>query len=92
MREPAGFHRGRGLQAEVEKAAALARESDFFMVVGSTLLVQPAAHMPIYAKDSGAFLSIINLSETPCDMMCDVLIREKAGMVLQEIVKEVERR
>ena len=78
--------------AEVEKAAALARESDFFMVVGSTLLVQPAAHMPIYAKDSGAFLSIINLSETPCDMMCDVLIREKAGMVLQEIVKEVERR
>lgn len=76
---------------EVEKAAALSRECDFFMVVGSTLLVQPAAHMPYYAKDNGAFLAIINLSETPCDRMCDVLIREKAGNVLKEIVKEVEK-
>jgi len=77
--------------AEVEKAAALSRESDFFMVVGSTLLVQPAAHMPIYAKDKGAFLAIINLSETPCDEMCDALIREKAGMVLPEIVAAVTK-
>jgi len=75
--------------AEVEKAAALSQESDFFMVVGSTLLVQPAAHMPIYAKDNGAFLAIINLSETPCDEVCDVLIREKAGKVLQEIVANI---
>ncbi len=77
--------------AEVEKAVALSRQSDFFMVVGSTLLVQPAAHMPFYAKNNGAFLAIINLSETPCDQMCDVLIRQKAGQVLQQIVKEVEK-
>ena len=77
--------------AEVEKAVALSRQSDFFMVVGSTLLVQPAAHMPFYAKNNGAFLAIINLSETPCDEMCEVLIREKAGQVLQQIVKEVEK-
>jgi len=77
--------------AEVEKAAALSRQSDFFMVVGSTLQVQPAAQMPIYAKDGGAFLAIVNLSETPCDQMCDVLIREKAGAVLREIVDAVEQ-
>jgi NAD-dependent deacetylase len=77
--------------AEVEKAAALSQDSDFFMVVGSTLLVQPAAHMPIYAKDNGAFLAIINLSETPCDEMCDALIREKAGLVLQEIIAEIQK-
>ena len=77
--------------AEVEKASALSQGSDFFMVVGSTLLVQPAAHMPYHAKDRGAFLAIVNLSETPCDEMCDVLIREKAGAVLQKIVKEVEK-
>lgn len=75
----------------VEKAAALSRTSDFFLVVGSTLLVQPAAHMPIYAKQNGAFLAIINLSETPCDRTCDVLIRDKAGGVLQRIVREVEK-
>ncbi|MCP4621961.1 MAG: sigma factor regulator FecR [bacterium] len=77
--------------AEVEKAAVLSQESDFFMMIGSTLIVQPAAHMPFYAKDNGAFLAIINLSETPCDEMCDALIQEKAGIVLKAIVEEVER-
>ena len=76
---------------EVEKATALSQTCDFFLVVGSTLLVQPAAHMPIYAKQNSAFLAIVNLSETPCDNMCDVLIRDKAGEVLQRIVGEVEK-
>jgi len=75
----------------VEKATALSHTSDFFLVVGSTLLVQPAAHMPVYAKQNNAFLAIVNLSDTPCDNMCDVLIRDKAGKVLQRIVKEVEK-
>jgi NAD-dependent deacetylase len=74
----------------VEKATALSHTSDFFLVVGSTLLVQPAAHMPVYAKKNKAFLAIVNLSDTPCDNMCDVLIRDKAGDVLQRIVREVE--
>ncbi len=77
--------------AEVEKAAALSQDCDFFLVVGSTLLVQPAAQMPVYAKNCGAFLAIINLSETPCDGMCNVLIRGKAGEVLEQIVNEVEK-
>ena len=76
--------------AEVEKAVAFSRSCDFFMVVGSTLLVQPAAHMPVYARQNNAFLAIVNLSETPCDNMCDALIRDKAGEVLQRIVKAVE--
>lgn len=75
----------------VEKATALSHTSDVFLVVGSTLLVQPAAHMPIYARQNGAFLAIVNLSETPCDNTCDVLIRGKAGNVLQRIVSEVEK-
>ena len=75
----------------VEKAIALSQASDFFLVVGSTLLVQPAAHMPVYARQNNAFLAIINLSDTPCDNMCDVLIRDKAGDVLQRIVEEVEK-
>jgi NAD-dependent deacetylase len=76
---------------EVQKAVSLSQTCDFFMVVGSTLVVQPAAHMPVYAKQNGAFLAILNLSETPCDDMCDVLIQDKAGQVLQEIVKAVEK-
>ena len=77
-------------EREVETAVALSRSADFFLVVGSTLLVQPAAAMPNYAKEAGAFLAIVNLSETPCDTMCDVLIRGKAGEVLPKIVECLE--
>ena len=74
---------------EVEKTIDLSRNCDFFLVVGSTLLVQPAALMPSYAKQSGAFLAIVNLSQTPYDERCDVLIRGKAGEVLLEIVNTI---
>ena len=74
---------------EVEKAIDLSRNCDFFLVVGSTLLVQPAALMPSYAKQGGAFLAIVNLSETPYDERCDVLIRGKAGEALLEIVNTI---
>jgi NAD-dependent deacetylase len=77
--------------AEVEKSIALSGECDVFLIVGSTLVVQPAAQMPIYAKEKGAFLAIINLSDTPCDSICDVLIRQKAGDVFPQIIEEVER-
>ncbi len=76
-------------EREVQRATELSRTSDFFMVVGSTLLVQPAALMPDYAKRGGAFLAIVNLSETPYDAMCDVLIRGKAGEVLPQVVDAV---
>jgi NAD-dependent deacetylase len=75
----------------VQKATALSRRCDFFMVVGSTLLVQPAALMPQYAKENGAFLVIVNLSETPYDAVCDLLIKAKAGAVLPEVVHSVKR-
>jgi NAD-dependent deacetylase len=75
---------------EVEKASKLSQDCDCFIVVGSTLLVHPAAMMPVYAKQRKAFLVIINLSETPCDDMCDVLVCNKAGEVLENIVVRVE--
>ena len=74
---------------QTQRAAMLSSKSDVFIVVGSTLLVQPAALMPEYAKTAGAFLVIINLSETPYDKVCDVLIRGKAGDVLKKIVKQI---
>ena len=52
-------------ETETEKATHLSRNCDFFLVVGSTLLVHPAALMPAYAKQACAFLGIVNLSETP---------------------------
>lgn len=75
----------------VQQARTLSQSCTFFMVVGSTLLVHPAATMPPAAKQSGAFLTIVNLSETPCDEMSDVLIRAKAGFVLPAIVEIISK-
>ena len=75
---------------EVEKATELSRTCDCFIIVGSTLIVQPAGLIPGYAKENGAFLGIVNLSDTPYDDVCDVLIRESAGDVLPKIVDVIE--
>ena len=74
---------------ETRRAVDLSAQCDVFIVVGSTLLVQPAALMPEYALKTGAFLAIINLSPTPYDKRCHVLIREKAGPVLADIANRV---
>ena len=78
-------------QAKVRKAADLSSKCDFFMVVGSTLLVQPAALMPQYALANGAFLAILNLSQTPYDKKCHALINQKAGKALEEIADKTQK-
>ena len=75
--------------AEMEQAAALSKSCDVFLVIGSTLIVHPAASLPALAQQSGAFTAIINLSETPYDNMFDVLIRGKAGEAMQQIVDHI---
>ncbi len=76
---------------EYTRAVELSQTCDVFLVVGSTLVVQPASLLPVFAKQNGAFLAIINLSETPCDGMADVLIREKAGEVLPRVLEELDK-
>jgi NAD-dependent deacetylase len=60
------------------------------LVIGSTLKVQPAAGLPGMAKQNGAFLAMINLSETPYDHTFDLIIKEKAGLAVQAIVDKVK--
>jgi NAD-dependent deacetylase len=72
-----------------EEAERRARASDLFIVVGSSLVVYPAAYMPAHAKHAGATLAIVNLSPTPCDAQADVLIPGKAGEVMDAIVRRL---
>jgi len=82
---------GQSLRADVlAEAHQQCRRCSALLIIGSTLLVHPAAGLPDKAKENGAFLAMINLSETPCDSMCDLLIREKAGVVVQAIVDRIK--
>jgi NAD-dependent deacetylase len=69
-----------------DEAAAEARQSDVFLVVGSALVVQPAASLPAEAKRHGARLVIINKEPTPLDPMADLVIHQGASEVLKGVL------
>jgi len=73
--------------AAVKEAFALAREADVMLVVGSSLVVYPAAEIPVAAVRSGASLIVINAEPTPVDEFAAVVIRGKSGEVLPEIIR-----
>jgi NAD-dependent deacetylase len=69
-------------EAPLRDAIAAARACDLMLVVGSSLVVQPAARLPELAKASGARLAIINNQPTPLDPLADVVVRANAGPTL----------
>jgi len=84
---------GESLPAEVlQEATSRSSSSDLFIVIGSTLIVTPAAYMPMYAVNSGAKLVIINLSSTPMDGQATALIRAKAGEAMPPIIQRVREK
>jgi len=82
---------GESLPAEaLEEASRAALECDVFLAVGSSLVVQPAAQLPLMAKQSGAQLIIINIGETPLDDMADFVFDENASAILSHLADSVE--
>jgi NAD-dependent deacetylase len=63
-------------------AFAVAQMAGVMLVVGSTLLVNPAARVPAVAKASGAYLAIVNIGETALDDIADLRIEVPAGPAL----------
>ncbi|MFH1650903.1 MAG: Sir2 family NAD-dependent protein deacetylase [Chloroflexota bacterium] len=59
------------------------------LIAGTSLVVYPAAQMPLIAKRSGAGLVIVNLSATPHDDYADVIMHEKVGEALPRIAAAV---
>ena len=76
----------------LEEASRRSMASDLFIVIGSTLVVYPAAFMPIYAVEAGAKLVIVNLSSTPMDHQAAVLIRAKAGETMSKVAQKVKEK
>ncbi|MCL4367612.1 MAG: NAD-dependent deacylase [Actinobacteria bacterium] len=79
-------------EAETREAEARSRTCDVFIVVGSSLVVYPAAYMPRYAKERGARVVLINASETDFDHRADAVFHQRAGDVLPMLVDIVRAR
>ena len=67
-------------------AVALAQACRTMLVVGSSLVVQPAAQLPLIAHDHGADVVIVNREPTPLDRIATSVIRRRAAEFLPDLV------
>jgi len=71
---------------QMMRAEQATRACDLFIVLGSSLVVQPAAGFPALAKKNRSKLVIINRDPTPLDMMADLLIQAEIGPLMKDAV------
>ena len=65
---------------------------DIMLVIGTSASVQPAASIPIIAKQAGAKVIEINLERTPLsERSSDYIIMGRAGEVLKALTIEIEQ-
>ena len=73
-------------EIEMARAESATRACDLFLVLGSSLVVYPAAGFPLLAKRRGAKLVIVNREETPQDDAADLVLHSEIGPTLKGAV------
>ncbi len=73
-------------QAEMRRAEFVTRECDAFIVIGSSLVVYPAAGFPVLAKELGSKLAIINREQTDLNSIADLTVQHEIGEVFGDAV------
>lgn len=71
------------------QARQIAEQAEIFVVAGSSLVVQPAASLPVVAKEAGARLVIVNREPTPLDSLADLVLHSQIGETLGKAVAEM---
>ena len=59
---------------------------DLFLVLGSSLVVYPAAGFPLMAKEAGARLAIVNREPTDQDGLADLVLHDEIGPAMAAVV------
>ncbi|MEV4920048.1 Sir2 family NAD-dependent protein deacetylase [Streptomyces tirandamycinicus] len=71
------------------EAMGIAKASEVFIAVGSSLQVQPAASLAGIAAEHGARLIVMNAEPTPYDELADEVVREPIGTALPELLRRL---
>jgi NAD-dependent deacetylase len=81
---------GEGLPEEVlARAFEALRSCDLMLVVGTSSVVQPAASMPLLAKQAGASVIEVNPDQTPITPFVDLHLDGKAAEILPGLAEEI---
>jgi NAD-dependent deacetylase len=73
-------------EEQMRRAQAATLSADLFLVIGSSLVVWPAAGFPALAKRNGARLVILNREPTEFDEIADLVVREDIGDILEPFI------
>jgi NAD-dependent deacetylase len=73
-------------EAEMERAREATLAADLFIVLGSSLVVYPAAGFPIMAKRNGSRLVIVNREPTEQDELADLVVNAEIGATMSRAV------
>jgi NAD-dependent deacetylase len=73
-------------ELEMARAERATRDCDLFLVLGSSLVVYPAAGFPTLAKRTGARLVIVNREPTDQDEIADLVVNGEIGPALSAAV------
>lgn len=71
-------------------AESEALSCDLMIALGSSLVVYPAANIPIIAKQNGAKYIIVNREETEHDVYADAVFNTEIGPLLRETMTELD--
>jgi NAD-dependent deacetylase len=74
--------------SKMAQAQQLSLNCDLFLVLGSSLTVQPAASLPQMAANNGAKLVIINNQPTPMDAHAQLVVRASLGATLKKALEK----
>lgn len=75
----------------LQRSQTLAATCDVMLVIGTSATVEPAAHLPLIAKRSGALIIEINAEETPLSRhVSDVTLLGGAGAVMRQLLVAIE--
>ena len=75
----------------VQRAGDLIAAADLLVVIGSTLIVEPANELPGVALLNGCPLVIINFDDTSYDKFATGLVRQPAGAFLADVTAKLGR-
>jgi len=76
---------GEGLPRDALQAALeTASRAELMLIVGTSAMVEPAASLPLLAKQNGATLIEVNPEETPLSPHVDEVLRGPAGQMLPQ--------
>lgn len=73
-------------EGPMQRAKEETLAADLFLVLGSSLVVYPAAGFPIMAKEAGARLVIVNREPTDQDPLADLALHDEIGAVMAAVV------